>query len=236
MKIENNKVEKLVFGIFLGFGILFFLLGILLGTVLGGQNKEDYTPVTATISDIVRYNDSHSVYIDYEFEGEQYTGIRYNVYKSSMRVGKQIDVMVNKYNPTSFYIGNLGPIFLLSFSGFGLVFGLIGGIPLIIFNKKAKHMKKLMSTGQAVWGTVEEVCVNRNVTVNGRHPKYFVVKYEDDGIITATSHFKSGSFFLPGDGSELIGRNIKIYLNPQDRKDYAVDLTSIQIEDQYYGF
>jgi len=237
MKTDTYKIEKMVFGIFLAFGILFFFLGIIISGLVGRQNKDDYVPVTATIAEIERYDrDTHHVYLNYEYDGQEYGYVRYNMYSSSMYVGKEINILVNRYNPTDIYFGHLDTIFLLSFSGFGVLFGLIGGIPIAIIMKKQNHNKKLKENGRAIWGVVEEVCINRNVTVNGTHPKYFVVKYEDDGIVTATSHFKSGSFVLPGDGNEMVGKNIKIFVNPQNNADYVVDLDSIQTEDMYYGF
>lgn len=236
MRIENNKVEKVVFGVFLGFGVLFFALGILISALIGKKDKNDYVQITAVVSDIERFQDRHSVYIDYEYEGQQFRHVGYNMYTSSMRVGKEIKVLVSKYDPTDFYIGNFSLIFLLAFGGFGVLFGLIGGIPLAIIQKKANHKKKLKAIGQALWGTIEEVNVDYHVQINGTHPKFFVVKYEDDGIVTATSHYKSDRVFINGAGEEFIGRNIKIFVNPQDRSDYVVDLESVQSEDQYYGF
>jgi len=236
MKLENYKIEKAVFAIFLGMGLLFFVIGIIISSVLGNVNKDDYVEVKATIRDIERFGDKHHVYLDYQYDGDSYEDVRYNVYSSTMYVGKEINVKVNKYNPSEIYMGNLKYIFLFAFCGFGILFGAIGGIPLAIIRKKIIHLKKLKETGRPIWGTIEEVGINRSVTYNGAHPKYFVVKYEDDSIVTATSHYKSAGFYLNGDTSGFIGKNIKIYVNPQNPADYAVDLESLVVEDKYYGF
>lgn len=236
MKKDNNKVLKIVFGAFLWFGAFFLVLGIciFIGSNKTKQSKaEKYDEVTAVISQIHAWRDSdgdrrHDVYLDYTYNGEDYGNVRYNRYSSRMYEGMPIEVWVNKTNPTKFYSGDIGVIISLSFGGFGLVFGLIGAIPLAIIWKKELHKKKLLATGQQLWGAITAVTNNPTITVNGRHPQYFIVKYEDDSIVTVAKDYRSENVWIEGDRERFVGRNVKIYVNPQNNDDYVVDLDSLQ--------
>ena len=236
MRKDNNKVFKTVFGVFLWFGAFFLVLGI---CIFIGASKtklskaEQYDEIVAVISDISEWRDSdgdrrHDVYLDYTYNGEDYGMVRYNRYSSRMYEGMPIEVWVNKSNPTRFYSGDIGIIISLSFGGFGLVFGLIGAIPLAIIWKKELHKKKLLATGQQLWGVISAVTDNRTITVNGRHPQNFIVKHEDDSIVTVSKEYKSENIWIEGDRERFVGRNIKICVNPQNNNDYVVDLESLQ--------
>ncbi len=233
MKADNNKVEKLIFAIFLAFGIVFFTIGISLALVLGNENKNDYVGVMASIDEIEKWGDNHHVYVSYFYEGEEYSHVKYNRWNSGMREGQIIGVMINPNNPTKFYTGNFGTIFGLSFGGFGLVFGLIGAIPLIIIHKKRKAEEKLRSTGISYWGTIVNVWQNRSVSYNGRHPYKLDVKYEDESIITTNRFFTSKNVWFQDNPDSYIGKQIRIFVDPNNMDKYLVDIESVGSD---YGY
>ncbi len=233
MRADNHALEKLLFVIFGGIGTLFFVLGIVFAIAFGKVNKEDYVPTTATIVEIYRHNDDHKVYIDYSFEGQDYYNVRYGYYNSGMREGDQIEVLVNQYDPTSFYIGNFSLIFGLSFGGFGLIFMTAGIIPFVMMRKAIIREKKLREAGSGVWGVINGISQNYSVSVNKRHPYILSVKYEDEGIITSRANFQSKNVWIDDDPQQYIGKSIRVYIDAQDTNNYLVDIDSIGGGDVY---
>lgn len=227
MKEGKHSVINIIFGSFFAFGLVFLVIGILLHGVLGKIDKEDCDPVIAVIDDIDRWDDEHRVYINYTYNGQEYNHVRYNLYTSGMHEGKEIEVLVNRYDPTSFYIGNMGLIFLLAFGGTGLIFMIIGGIGVGVGIRNDLEAKRIKSTGLQRWGIIRDLTINRNVAVNNRHPYRVVVNYEDDSIVTTTTEYISKDVWVVGDPLRFVGQQVKVYVDPQNEKKYVVDISSI---------
>lgn len=115
----------------------------------------------------------------------------------------------------------------------GYIFTLIGAPFLILgviflcvqFGKKGTA-KRLVESGQFVWGEIVGLSRNYNVIVNGRRPIYLSVRYQDP--YGRTHMFKSRSLMIPPDES-WVGKKVKVYYKGDNFKKYYVsteDLTS----------
>lgn len=116
------------------------------------------------------------------------------------------------------------------FSGVGLIFALVGAIPLAKIRKREKLEKWLIANGRTIWGKVSYVEENRSVTVNGRHPYYIYVEYEDEGIVTTLYKFKSAPVWFNVRNIEP-GSEIRVYVDKQDMSKHVVDVNSVRSKD-----
>lgn len=227
MKESKISFIKLFFGIFFSVGMIFVITGIIIFVSARKVDKSDYDQIYAVIDDIERWGDEHHVYINYTYDGTEYNHVRYNRYSSGMRRNEQIEVMVNRYNPTDFYIGDIGWIFLIVFGGLGGTFAAVGGVGLGIGIKNDIDKKRILANGTARWGTIVGVRANYSTTVNGRHPYRFIATYEDESIVTTTTKYNSSDVWIDGEASRFIGQPIKIMLDVNNPKKYVIDINSI---------
>ena len=235
MKPLKLSVEKIVFYIFGGIGITFFIVFIGMMTAFATQvnNKDSYEEITATISEITRHKStnnsksSHRVYLDYVYHGQEYNHVRYNYYNSNMKVGDVIDVKIDKNDPYDFYDGMALIICIIVFGTISVVFLIVGGVVFGVSRKKEILEKKIRETGMQYWGVIVGVKHDLTITVNRRHPYYFAVAYEDEGIITSKMECKSKDVWITVDPAEFIGKQIKVFVNPENTQQYVVDLDSI---------
>lgn len=160
---------------------IFAVIGI--GLLIGGgfwifrgiSFADSAVEVTAKIVDIETYKNykgerHHRVYVDYSLNGVTYTDMPLGEYSSDMYIGKEIVLFCNPDNPSQtmsnlgIYLG--GGILLL----IGLVFALVGLIPLILSAREQLRQKKLLTNGQILYATVDNIVLNTHYTVNGQHP------------------------------------------------------------------
>ena len=80
--------------------------------------------------------------------------------------------------------------------------------------------KKLKENGIALNGVIHDIAVNSSVTINGRNPRKLVCEATlPNG---ETRYFESGNVSHMIHPS-VIGRNIKIYVDPDNHDKYYVD-------------
>ncbi len=130
----------------------------------------------------------------------------------------------------------LGASFLLSpsdpetyttgtvFCPLGTVFLIVGIILLCLDLKKRKRIQKIVSDGKYLWGEVAEIQVNYHVSVNNRHPRVLLIKYQDPA---GNIHlFRSRDLYRFTDHS-VIGKQVKVYYENESYKHYYVDIEGI---------
>ncbi|MCR5417206.1 MAG: DUF3592 domain-containing protein [Pseudobutyrivibrio sp.] len=101
---------------------------------------------------------------------------------------------------------------------------IIAGIPFIIVPHAIKKKNEnLIANGRKLVGEVEEIGLNYQVMINGRHPYIVYAKYVDPtyGYIYK---FKSGSVYFNPHDSYDIGDSIDIYVDPSNMKKHYVDV------------
>lgn len=224
--MKMNKLENLIWIIFLSIGILFMIIGSIV--CVGAFNKEGKIKTTGIIEEIDRQYDRldnnyrYNVWISFEVNGEEQIA-RVNSYSSGFYEGKEIEIYYNEKNPNEISISSLEPLFLI-FPGIGLLFAIIGGIGLLVKITKRNKEIKLRENGDIIYGTYVETEVNISYSVNGLHPYNIICKWNDleDG---KTYTFKSKNIWK--NPEEKIEKNnittFPIYIDLTNKKKYIID-------------
>ena len=210
--------------------LIFGLIGV--GLIIGGfvymssslRFQSIAVEVSGTITNITTRVDSdgdthHSVLVSYSYGGRDFNNVHLSFYSSSMYEGKVIPLLVDPGNPghmTSKSGDTFGYMMLL---GMGLIFSLVGFIPLGGMLASSQRDKKLVENGKLLQATVERIDLNHSVTYNGRHPYLIFCTYWD-AYQDVTYRFKSKNLMQePGCAP---GDPIKVYVNPKDYSKYIV--------------
>lgn len=223
--MKANKTLTLIFSIF-GIVGLIMLIGGSTFLVHGYRYQHNADPVDAIITAIETYRDSdgdthHTAFASYTYEGESYE-VRLNSYSADMNEGEPYTLYCTPDNPgdpvsaTTEYI--MGGVLLLM----GIIFFLVGFIPLVNSIRKKVKQNKLMQNGRTLQATVDYVDYNTSLSVNGRHPFVIYCTYEDiyQNIIY---RFKSDNIWT--DPSEVFpdGSSIDVLVDPNDYSKYHVN-------------
>lgn len=223
------KGETLFFSIFAIVGLFLIIVGFFL--FIDGLNfRKTAVDSTAVITNITSYksgkNTHHNVYIDYIYEGEEYNDISLNYYSSGMRRGQTIKIMIDPNDPYDVRTGGLFYVPFIMLWIMGLVFGLVGIIPIIVSRRRIARNKFLLENGQCLRAIFEGFRENRNVSFNHKHPFNLICRYTDE--FTGTQYrFKSNNLwittFYENDGNGTMQLYVNVYVMPGDYSKYYVD-------------
>ena len=227
--MKTNKVENLIWIIFASIGMIFILIGLVIGiNVLNYDNKEN---TIGTITNISSYREhygdgNYEVYVTYNVDGKKYES-KLNGYSSSFYEGKEIEIYYDKDNPSKIGVKSLDLLFLI-FPGIGLIFFIIGGTGIIIKIKRIKLEKRLKENGEVIYANYVETIINTSYRVNGKHPYNIICEWnnpEDNKKYI----FKSNNIWL-NPKSIIKERNIKnfpVYIDNENKKKYVIDIDSL---------
>lgn len=227
------KIKK-ADGMMILFGLVFFLIGVcmIIGGIVSYASEKSFRAnaetTTAVITDIETYRTRsngktrtrHDVYIEYEVDGQRYDR-ELNHYTAGMHVGQHVEVYYNPDDPgdaraeADFAYGILGIM--------GLIFGLIGGSFLFTIISSKIKFKRLLENGERLTGTITDVITITNVRINGRHP--FKAECTVEDVLTGEKYLYS-SQQVTTDISFLIGSTVDVYVDPDDKSKYFIDLDS----------
>lgn len=224
-----NKKSSLkgAFWIFGLIGLVFFLIGVV-WLFFGIRFVSKAEEVYSVISDITSYRDSdgdrhYTAYVDYEFDGEYFYDVALSSYSGSMRVGKEVKVLVDPENPGEPQTIMSSIVGGIIFAAFGAIFAGVGFIPMIFMGRTNSKGKKLMEQGRYIMAKIESIEQNRKVAINGRHPYLIYCSHED--VFSGTVYrFKSKSIWYDPNAYFQIGMEIKVYVDGQDYSNYYVDV------------
>ena len=227
---KNDNIIYIFLGIFAFLGILSLILGVS-KLISNGASKASSDQVTAEIISISQQKDSkgeiyHFVFVDYEYKGEEYKEVNLGVYTASMHEGKQIDILVNPKEPTDIKIvaqdtiDGVGGIFM------GVIFALVGIVPLIFMYKGKQRIKNLLETGHYVYALVDRVEKNYGYSRNRQHPYMAYCTYEDE--TTGKKYkFQSPPMWKNPEAYIRVGTRLKVYVDRQNYANYYVDVDSL---------
>lgn len=224
--MKKNRIVYVVFVIFLIVGI-----GLLAGAFLFSRYfasfKARAEEVTGEITRIEEYYDSdrelrHHVYVSYTYDGVDYDDVSINSYNSSMYEGKEIELLCDKKNPEHIMGKSAGNLVVIILSGIGIIFVLVGGIPLLVMIRKKSKNKKILEKGQVLHALVDSIEYNTSVAVNGTHPYVIFCSYRDE-YQDITYRFKSDNIWTDPFLVFQPGSDIEVYVEPGDYSKYYVN-------------
>lgn len=230
------------FGLFMGvFCVISMCMGILF-MVFGSKASDDYDTfikkaeyTQGVIKDIFierktgsrknSDNVKYRVIVEYIVDGEDYN-IEANHYTYSMYEGQQIGVYYDKNNPGKARVETImtGKAFPV---GIGVVFFLIGAVPMVIFILKKRKRHDVIENGICVDAEVVSIDINYNVRVNYSHPYKVFVRCTnpvtgESNIYASHSIFEDVNMYLqPGD-------TVPIYFDNRNGKKYFIDAESVK--------
>lgn len=224
--MKKNRIVYVVFVIFLIVGI-----GLLAGAFLFSRYfasfKARAEKVTGEITRIEEYYDSdhelrHHVYVSYTYDGVDYDDVSINSYNSSMYEGKEIELLCDKKNPEHIMGKSDGNLVVIILAGIGIIFVLVGGIPLLVMNGKKSKNKKILENGQVLHALVDSIEYNTSVAVNGTHPYVIFCSYRDE-YKDIIYRFKSENIWTDPFLVFQPGSDIEVYVEPGDYSKYYVN-------------
>ena len=229
MKKPNNQfIEKILALIFGVLGVIFIIVAVLLASH-SGRIARTYIKTTAEITgfDISRRNTddrySRRTAIKYEVEGQSLEQLL-NEYSSSMYEGKIITVLVN---PEDYYDVRTSTLLYLPAIIFGVVaipFLVVSIILIVVMVSRNKRFSRIYEEGKRITAEVTGGRINRNYSVNNRHPWRLECRYED--TFTGEEHvFLSGNVWF--DPNQYIGRPISVYILDGNFSNYYIDVDSL---------
>ena len=217
-----KKIENLIFIFFMIMGVIFISIGILLTAF--GINKENRVYIDATIKSI---DSNDKVIVTYEVDDKKYTE-PLDFYTSSYYEGKKIKVYYDRNNPSNVDVDE-SSMMMWIFVGMGILFFLIGLIPLLISLKKKNSRKKIRELGKEIIARYVDIVQNTMYTVNGKNPYNIICEWDNpsDG---KTYRFKSENIWF--DPYNVITNKhieyFKVYIDPNNMKKYVVDISTLE--------
>lgn len=224
--MKHNKIENLIWIIFAIVGSIFVVIGIAVCAKTFNYDRKIDTIGTITEISSYRGKDGgigHEVYVSYNVDGEEYES-RLNSYASSFYEGKEIEIYYNKDNPNEIGVKSLDLLFLI-FPGIGLIFAIIGGTGIFVKVMKSRLEKRLKENGELVYANYVETILNRNYSVNGKHP-YNVICEWNNPEDNKKYILKSKNIWTNPENI-IEEKNIKtfpVYINQENKKQYIIDV------------
>lgn len=227
--MKNNNWVYFLFGIFGVIGTILLVVCFFI-TKSSIEFEKKAVHISGTIVDIEIYRDHdgdrhHTAYVDYEYEGREYLDVRLGYYSRTMDVGDVITLKIDPDKPGKVRAKNES-LFTCVFLGImGIVFSLVGYIPLIKFFRNRNRTKELRERGRYIYGIVESIDINYNYSSNGRHP-YVLYCYYEDTYSGTIYKFKSENIWTDPSLSLPVGSQVRIFVKDNDYSNYHVDVMS----------
>lgn len=222
--------EKFVWFMFAAMGLLFAVIGVFV--TINTFNYENTAETTAVITDIERYRDSdgdtsYDVWVEYMVDGNVYEA-ELNVYASSFRVGKEIDIYYDIYDYGRVGVKSLDFIVLL-FPVMGLLFFVIGLFGLTSGMRRKKKENGLRQTGQRINANYVETIYNTSYSVNGRHPYIIVCEWDNPSdykkyIFKSKNLWENPEYIINERGITTF----PVYINMNNMKKYFMDIEEVE--------
>lgn len=235
MKNNKNTFIQFIFPtIFIAVGLLIIILGIYLN-IENSKFMKTALQTEAEITNIATHRDSdgdttHSVDVVFYVNGKEYEG-ELGAYSSNMYEGKTITVYYDPQNPNHFKSAssNIASFIMIPFGG---IFFAVGCF-ILYRGIKSSSLKKLKESGRRIDAKIDDVSLNTNYSVNGRHPYIIDCSYFDeieDKVYSFTSQNIWTNIQPIIDAKNIT--TIPVYIDENDSSKYFVD---ISIFNNYIG-
>lgn len=106
----------------------------------------------------------------------------------------------------------------------GAIFAAIGLGFVIWLIRKNKAIKKVIEGGYTVNAVISDIVINNSIEINGGNPYVISCQYQDPRTgILHIFRSKNIMFFPRG----LVGSTVRVFVDPQNFKNYYVDIDSM---------
>ncbi|MDR1695551.1 MAG: DUF3592 domain-containing protein [Endomicrobium sp.] len=219
-----------MFSIFLFAGLLIMLFGF--GLV---RNNYEFfrtsLKAAGTITDITierRGHDdkSYRVVAAYNVDGQDYKSI-VKFYHSGMRVGDDITMYYNPYNPADARTMSGDIIGSGLVSLFGLIFSLVGFVPLVRNIRRRRELITLFKTGIKREVAISHIYQYDGYKVNRKSPYIIRADLSDSG---RTISFSSEYLWFNPEFYAKPGDIIYVYISAENPDKYFLDVTPIYLK------
>lgn len=215
--MKKDKENKILYIVFAVIGVIFILISNFLFnfSIIKEENIRETNAVILDIND-------EDVLILYRVDGVLYKQYL-NSYSSSYYEGQEIIIKYDVTNP-EVIMDDTNKIISYIFGGMGSIFLLISIIIIVCVRYRNNTITKLKETGYIINANYLSTKVNKNYTVNNKHP--YNIFCEWNGMDGKKHIFKSDNIWV--DPEKIIkDRNIKtfrVYFNPNNIKQYYVEV------------
>ena len=229
--LKKERSVKFVKIVLLIMGIIFFLVGLIIGiiTITNYQNAE---VVNATIIDILysRSGDddtTRTFLVKFIYNNQEYTK-ETSFYSSFYHIGDTIKLYINNGNVNKIWSLKMNVIMSTIFGTIGLIMLVICIALLIkqINNKKLKDY--LRNNGSLIQAKIVKIEMNTHYSINDMHPFNIILEYEDR-FSNEKYTFKSVNIW--DDPSFIIKENnieyLNVYIDNKNKKKYYIDLDNL---------
>lgn len=227
--MKNGNWIYILFGIFGLVGTILLVVCFFV-TKSSIEFEKNAVEISGTIVDIEFYRDSdgdrhYTAYVDYGYEGREYNDVRLSYYSRSMYVGEEITLKIDPEKPGRVRAKNESMFTSILLGVMGVVFSLVGYIPLIKLAMNRNRTKELKERGRYIYGIVEKIDINYSFSSNGKHPYVLYCYYED--TYTGTIYkFKSENIWTDPTLGLPVGSQVRIFVKDNDYSNYHVDVMS----------
>ena len=218
------KIVKLLGWLFAVIGIVVLSAGIYFHISDLGLNRGVKTEARIVYMNVEGRNST--VIVEFQTGGQIHSGTL-DHHTSSMYVTQLVDIYYNPNNPDNFRSATVVyATYIMSVVGFVLF--IIGVSIVRSFSVGKVNKKKILKYNHVIDATISKVRVNHEVLVENKNPFVIETSYQnqEDGRVY---YFRSEDLWF--DPAEIIMkasiRSLPIYVNPNNFKEYVVDLTSI---------
>ena len=133
-------------------------------------------------------------------------------------------IKLSRPNSNSGGRGNDNTIAALVLFGMGALFVALIGVLMVQTMKKTALNKRLVREGEQFIATITGVDIDNSITINGRSPDKVVCEVIDP--------FTGNKYLYSSDGymnslSYMIGMTVTVYVDPNDKSVYFVDLSTV---------
>ncbi len=209
-------------------GIIFLIVGIAI-SVHNNNFLKNAQQTNAVISRVEKeyYKDSdgdrktkHNVWVKYEINGKQYEELL-DYYSSNMREGDTIIINYSPDDPSEIITNTGSKILDLVIIPLGSILAMLGLFFILKKILSDQRRKRLIQSGECLTGVITNVEINKYVTINNRHP----YKAECEVI----DHYSGERYLYSSDNiigniSDLIGKEVTVYVDSKNKKNYYVDI------------
>ena len=195
--------------------------------------EEDFVTITATISDIIsekkRDSYTHEVYVTYEYDGEVYENMRFNMYSSDMYVGKEIEILCDSEHPDRITAKGthqaLGFFYIVMGGAFMFFTTIITIVTVSGYRKLMGTGRNLMKKGLKLNAVVESVQQESSTS-------YGYVIYCTFTDISTNTMYRFKSKPLASDPSMYVyqGMPIEVYVDRKDFSRYYVNTEMLRVQ------